>query len=81
MLGPEAGRFGGGTTSIGERNEGQRGWIVRIPRWEENETPSIRVWKPFPSRRVLKLEGSSKLKETGQYLLAVGLGRYRNPIS
>ena len=45
---------------------------------EENETPFIRVWKPFPNRRVLKiLRGSSKGKvQKGQYLLAVGLGGY-----
>ena len=59
---PKGGGFGGGPTSLGERNECQRG------RWdpkegglldptsigEESETPFIRVWKPFPSKRVLK---------------------------
>ena len=36
------------------------------------------MWKPLPSRRVLKtLRGSPKGKERGQYLLAVGLGRYK----
>ena len=51
----------------------------------ENETPFIRVqkplsvWKPLPSRRVLKtLRGTRKRKaQRGQYLLAVGLGRYK----
>ena len=38
----------------------------------------IRVWKPLPSQHVLKtLRGSLKGKaQRGQYLLAVGLGRY-----
>ena len=46
---------------------------------EENEAFFIRVWKPLASRRVLKtLRGSPKGKtERGQYLLAVGLGRYK----
>ena len=41
---------------------------------EENETFFIRVWKPLPSRCVLKtLRGSLKGKaHKGQYLLAVG---------
>ena len=60
--GPKGGGFGGGPTSIGGRKECQRG------RWapkggglccstlvgEENKPPFIRVWKPSPSRRVLK---------------------------
>ena len=45
---------------------------------EENETPFIRVWKPFPSKRVLKtLRKSPKGKaQRRQYLLAVDLGCY-----
>ena len=41
---------------------------------EENETPFIRVWKPFPSRRVLKPRGKA---QRGQYLLVVGLDSYK----
>ena len=43
---------------------------------EGNETFFIRVWKPHPSRRVLKtLRGSLKGKsQIGQYLLVVDLG-------
>ena len=54
--------------------------------WEEegkeNKTPFIRVWKSFPSRRALKtLRVSPKGKaQRGQYLLAVGLGRYSNSV-
>ena len=46
---------------------------------EENETPFIRVWKPFSNRCVLKtLRESPKGKaQRGQYLLAVDLGRYK----
>ena len=61
-LGLKGGGFGGGPTSMGERNECQRGcWAregggLRCPTLvgEENKPPFIRVWKPFPSRRVLK---------------------------
>ena len=47
---------------------------------KENETFFIKVWKPLPSKRVLKtLRGSPKGKaQRGQYLLAVSLGYYRN---
>ena len=50
--------------------------------WEKNEASFIRVWKPLPSRLVLKtLRGSPKGKiQRGQYLLAVGLGRYKFPL-
>ena len=46
---------------------------------EENETPFVRVWKPLPSRRVLKtLRESLKGKaQRGQYLLAVCLSCYK----
>ena len=45
---------------------------------EENEVSVIRVWKPLPSRHVLKtLRGSPKGKQ-GQYLLAVSLNRYKS---
>ena len=46
---------------------------------EENETFFIRVWKLLPSKRILRtLRGSPKGKsQRGQYLLGVGLGRYR----
>ena len=46
---------------------------------EGSKTFFIRVWKPLPSRHVLKtLSGSSKGEaQRGQYLLAVGLGRYK----
>ena len=45
---------------------------------ERNKTLLIRVWKPFPTKRVLKtLRGNSEGKvQIGQYLLAVGLGCY-----
>ena len=45
---------------------------------EENGTFFTRVWKPLPSKRVLKtLRGSPKRKtQRGQYLLAVGLSYY-----
>ena len=45
---------------------------------EENETFFIRVWKPLPSRRVLKpLRGSSKGKvQRRQYLLVMDSDRY-----
>ena len=54
-----------------------------LPLWcptlvgEENKSPFIRVWKPSPSRRVLKPWGEA---QTGQYLLAVDLGRYSHTI-
>ena len=52
-LDPKEGGFGWGPTSIGERKECQRGyWALKgvdceNPTFvgEENETPSIRVWK------------------------------------
>ena len=46
---------------------------------KENETPFIKVCKPLPSKRILKtLRGSPKEKtQRGQYLVAVGLGRYK----
>ena len=57
------------------------GWIVRSPTSTEegNKAFFIRVWKPLPSRRVLKtLWGSPKGKaQSGQNLVAVGLDRYR----
>ena len=44
---------------------------------EENEVSVMRVWKPLPSRHVLKtLRGSQKGKQ-GQYLLVVSLSRYK----
>jgi len=58
----------------------EEGWIVRSHiGWGENKTPFTRVWKPLPSRRVLKaLRGNPKGKaQRGQYLLAVGLSRYK----
>ena len=57
----------------------KEGWIVRSHiDWEENKTFFIMVWKPLPSRHVLKtLRRISEGKaQRGQYLLAVGLGRY-----
>ena len=49
---------------------------------EKNETPFIRVWKPLPRRRVLKiLWGNLKGKaQRRQYLLAVCLGCYNYAI-
>ena len=46
---------------------------------EENKAFLIRVWKPLPSRCVLKtLRGNTKGKtQRGQYLLAVSLGCYK----
>jgi len=43
---------------------------------EENEAFFIRVWKPLPSKCILKtLRGSSKGKaQRGHYLLVVDLG-------
>ena len=41
---------------------------------EVNETFFIRVWKPLPSRCVLK---TLREAQRGQYLLAVDLGCYR----
>ena len=82
---PKRGGFGGGPTSIGERNEclwgcwSWREWIVRsISVGEENETPFTRVWKLLPSRRVLKtfrVNPKGKVQRR-QYLLVVGLNRY-----
>ena len=62
-LGLEGGGLGG-LTSIGEWNECQRGhWALnKSGMWDptsvkkENKTLFIRVWKPLPSRRVLKIE-------------------------
>ena len=46
--------------------------------WKGERNILNKVWKPLPSRRVLKtLRGSTKRKaQRGQYLLAVGLGCY-----
>ena len=47
---------------------------------EENEILFIRVWKPHSSIRVLKaLKGSlkGKAQKRGQYLIVVGLNRYK----
>ena len=67
MLGPIRGGFGGGPTSIGERNECQRGrWALKgvdynVPHgWGGEQTLFIRVWKPSPSRRVLKPSGKAQ---------------------
>ena len=51
-----------------------------IPHWlGRNKTFFIRVWKPLSSRHVLKtLSGSPKGNtQRAQYLLTVGLGRYK----
>ena len=55
----------------------ERLWDPISVAWE-NETFFVRVWKPLPSKRVLKtLRGSSKGKaQRGQHLLAVSLDRY-----
>ena len=78
---PRRGVAWGGPTSIGEGNECQRGcWASKEGGlWdptsvgEKNETFFINVWKPPPSKRVLKtLRERSKWKsQRGQYLLAV----------
>ena len=50
------------------------GWIVMSHiGWEENKPPFISVWKPSPSRRILKSRGKV---QTGKYLLTVNLGSY-----
>ena len=85
-MGPKMGGLGG-PTLIGEGNECQRrrwprrgrGWIVRSHiGWGGERAFFIRVWKSLPSRCVLKtLRGNPKGKaQRGQYLLAVGSGRY-----
>ena len=80
-LGPEEGWIGG-PHSIREGKECQwEHWALKgVGLWdptsvgEENEACFIRVWKPLPSRRVLKsLKGKGQI---GQYLLLVGLGCY-----
>ena len=50
---------------------------------EGNETFLIRVLKPLPSRRVLKMWDWRQYVtcQNGQYLLAVGVGRYSYPYS
>ena len=47
--------------------------------WGGERNIQIRVWKPLPSRRVLKtLKGTLRGKaQSGHYLLAVGLGCYK----
>ena len=57
---------------------GIKTYIV-IAQAHPTDVGSIRVWKPLPSRRVLKtLRGSLKRKaQRRQYLLAVGLGCYK----
>ena len=55
----------------------KEGWIVDPTSiGEENETPFIRVWKPLPSRDIVKtLRESPRGKaQRGQYRLSVGLG-------
>ena len=51
--------------------------------WRGNEAFLVRVWKPLPNRRVLKtLRESPKGKaQRDQYVLAVGLGRYRKRLT
>ena len=44
--------------------------------WEENETHFIRVWKPLPSRFKTLRESPREKVQIGQYLVAVGFGRY-----
>ena len=85
-LGPEQGWIEG-PTLIGEGNESQqRHWAPKEGGlWdptsvgEENEAFFTRVWKPLPSKHILKtLRGSPKGKtQRGQYRLAVGLGCYK----
>ena len=62
------------------RTLGRRGVDCESPTLveEENETPFIRVWKPFPRQTHFKaLRGSPKGKaQREQYLLAVDLGFY-----
>ena len=55
--------------------EGGRLWYLTLVR-EENGTPFMRVWKSFPSRRALKNLDEKWKAQKGQYLPAVGLGRY-----
>ena len=84
-LDPERGWIGG-LTSIEEEYECQRGrWALKGGGlWDptsvgaKNKAPFIRVWKPLPSRHVLKtLRKSPKGKtQRGQYLEVVDLGCY-----
>ena len=67
-------------TSTSEDAGPERGWIVRSHIcWRGEQSIFIRVWKPLPSRRVLKtLRGSLEGKtQRGQYLIAVGLVPYK----
>ena len=71
-------------TSVSENIGSRRGWIVRSHiGWGGEQSIIYNVWTPFPSRYILKtLRGSPKEKaQRGQYLLTVGLGRYRRPRS
>ena len=76
---------GKGPTSIRERNEWQwRCWALKGGGlWytlvgEKNETPSMRVWKPFSGRQCFRKHwGEAQRKvQQGQYLLALGLYCY-----
>ena len=88
MLAPKGGGLWG-PASIGEGNECQRGcWIPKggglwdpTSVGEENKAFFIRVWKPLPSRHILKtLRRNPKGKaQREQYLLVVGLHCYSRP--
>ena len=55
-----------GPTSIEERNECQRERYASNIGWEENETPFIKMWKPLPSRRLLKLVRKFSISASGE---------------
>ena len=63
-----------------------RGWIVRSHiGWRGERNIPIRVWKPLPSRRVLKTLREFLPKETifasgGFGLLQLGFGSVKKPI-
>ena len=77
-LGPEGGWTRGGVPT---RTLGLEGVdLDPTSIGEENDTLFIRVWKPLPSKRILKtLRESPKGKvQRGQYLLVVSLDHYSN---
>ena len=79
-LGSEGGWIGGSHVNGGRERVSASHWVPNTSIGEENEAFFIRVWKPLPSRHVLKtLRRNPKGKaQRGQYRLAVGLGCYSN---
>ena len=60
--------------SAGKDPGARRGVDCDVPRWMErrSKTPFIRVWKPFPSRRVLKSRGKPERESPKRIILASG---------